>query len=59
MTLHDRKRDYETRREEVQGWYDRATDAAKHASVQLLEIDAKLALLTELIAEAQKVTIDG
>lgn len=59
MTLNDRKREYEIRRAEVQGWYARATEAATHASAQLLEIDAKLELLTELIADEPQGPTNG
>lgn len=59
MTLHDRKRDYECRRAEVQALYERATEAATQASAHLLEIDAKLALLAELIDEESQVPTNG
>lgn len=51
MTLDERTAALVTQREQLQALYQRAVDAAKDASLRLLEIDAKLALLAQLTAE--------
>jgi uncharacterized coiled-coil protein SlyX len=51
MTLDDRMRELELRRAEMDGLLERSQQAAKQASVQILKLDAQLALLKELMQD--------